>query len=82
MRAMLGVPLVFDGDVIGLIFVDNVARDHTYTDDEISLAELFGRLAALVHPSALQATRLAAQAEELDRQKRTLEFPRRTSTRR
>jgi GAF domain-containing protein len=73
-RAMLGVPLVFDGDVIGLIFVDNVARDHTYTDDEISLGELFGGLAALVIRQALQASRLAAQAEELDRQKRMLEF--------
>lgn len=73
-RAMLGVPLVFDGDVIGLIFVDNVAREHTYTDDEISLGELFGGLAALVIRQALQASRLAAQAEELDRQKRMLEF--------
>lgn len=73
-RAMLGVPLVFDGEVIGLIFVDNVAREHTYTDDEISLGELFGGLAALVIRQALQAARLAAQAEELDRQKRTLEF--------
>ncbi|MHC1560516.1 GAF domain-containing protein [Actinomycetospora sp. C-140] len=73
-RAMLGVPLVFDGDVIGLIFVDNVAREHTYTDDEISLGELFGGLAALVITQALQASRLAAQADELDRQKRTLEY--------
>jgi sugar diacid utilization regulator/GAF domain-containing protein len=73
-RAMLGVPLVFDGDVIGLIFVDNVAREHHYTDDEVSLAELFGGLAALVIRQALQAARLAAQAEELDRQKRTLEY--------
>jgi sugar diacid utilization regulator len=73
-RAMLGVPLVFDGDVIGLIFVDNVAREHEYTDDEMSLAELFGGLAALVIRQALQAARLAAQAEELDRQKRTLEY--------
>lgn len=73
-RAMLGVPLVFDGAVIGLIFVDNVAHEHEYTDDEIPLAELFGSLAALVIRQALQAARLAAQAEELDRQKRTLEY--------
>ncbi|GAA4903582.1 sugar diacid utilization regulator [Actinomycetospora succinea] len=73
-RAMLGVPLVFDGDVIGLIFVDNVAREHEYTDDEVALGELFGGLAALVVRQALQAARLAAQAEELDRQKRMLEF--------
>ncbi len=73
-RAMLGVPLVFDDEVIGLIFVDNVAQEHVYTDDEVSLAELFGRLAALFIRQALQAARLAAQAEELDRQKRTLEF--------
>ena len=73
-RAMLGVPLVFDGEVIGLIFVDNVAQEHEYTDDEVSLAELFGRLAALFIRQALQAARLGAQAEELDRRKRTLEF--------
>ena len=46
-RAMLGVPLVFDGEVIGLIFVDNVQRDHDYTPEDVALAELFARVAEL-----------------------------------
>ncbi len=73
-RAMLGVPLVFDDAVIGLIFVDNVARRHDYTDDDVALAELFGRLAALFIQQAVLNARLAAKAGEVERQKRTLEY--------
>ncbi len=73
-RAMLGVPLVFDGEVIGLIFVDNVEQEHVYADDDISLAELFGRLAALFIRQAVLNTRLSVKAAEVARQKDTLEY--------
>ncbi|MQA13607.1 MAG: GAF domain-containing protein [Pseudonocardiaceae bacterium] len=73
-RAMLGVPLVFDEDVIGIIFVDNVEQDHTYTDDDVALAELFGRLAALFIRQAMQGAELKDKAAEVARQKNTLEY--------
>lgn len=73
-RAMLGVPLVFDGEVIGLMFVDNVQQDHTYTDDDVALAELFARLAALFIRQAIQGARLKRKAAEVARQKNTLEY--------
>ncbi len=73
-RAMLGVPLVFDGEVIGLMFVDNVQQAHTYTDDDVALAELFARLAALFIRQAMQGARLKNKAAEVVRQKNTLEY--------
>ncbi|WP_339122835.1 helix-turn-helix domain-containing protein [Pseudonocardia sp. D17] len=73
-RAMLGVPLVFDGDVIGLIFVDNVEEEHTYSDDDVGLAELFGRLAAIFIRQAVLNSRLAAKAAEVVRQKNVLGY--------
>lgn len=45
-RAMLGVPLVFDGEVIGLLFVDNKDREHVYTQEDIEIAEMFAQLSA------------------------------------
>lgn len=73
-RAMLGVPLVFDEEVIGLMFVDNVQQAHTYTDDDVALAELFARLAALFIRQAMQGARLKNKAAEVARQKNTLEY--------
>lgn len=73
-RAMLGVPLVFDGEVIGLIFVDNIEEEHTYSDDDVGLAELFGRLAAIFIRQAMLNSRLQAKAAEVARQKNTLGY--------
>lgn len=73
-RAMLGVPLVFDGEVIGLIFVDNVEEEHTYSDDDVGIAEMFGRLAAIFIRQAMLNSQLAAKAAEVVRQKNTLGY--------
>ena len=73
-RAMLGVPLVFDGEVIGLIFVDNIEEQHTYSEDDVGLAELFGRLAAIFIRQAMLNTQLKAKAAEVARQKDTLGY--------
>lgn len=73
-RAMLGVPLVFDDEVIGLIFVDNVQQEHVYTDEEVALAELFARLAALFIRQAMLNAQLKNKAAEVVRQKNTLAY--------
>jgi sugar diacid utilization regulator len=71
-RAMLGVPLVFDGEVLGLIFVDNVQEDHVYTDEDVALAELFARLGALFLRQAMLNAHLKNKAAEVVRQKNVL----------
>ena len=45
-RDMLGVPLVVDHDVIGIIYVDNEQQPHAYTDEARGVAQAFAGLAA------------------------------------
>lgn len=71
-QAMLGVPLVFDTEVIGLIFVDNVDQEHVYTDEDVALAELFARLGALFLRQALLNVDLKRKATEIVQQKNML----------
>lgn len=73
-RAMLGVPLVFDGDLIGLIFVDNAQQTHLFTSEDIALAELFARLGALFLRQAMLNARLKKQTAQLVHQKNTLAY--------
>jgi sugar diacid utilization regulator/GAF domain-containing protein len=72
-RAILAVPLVFDGEVIGMLYVDDEDGEHVWTDADVELAALFGRLAALFVRQAQLNTRLASQARQLARQKSVLE---------
>jgi len=73
-RAMLGVPLVFDDEVIGIIFVDNVQQEHVYSEEDITLTELFARLAALFIRQALLNARLKDKVAEAVRQRNVLEY--------
>jgi sugar diacid utilization regulator len=72
-RAILAVPLVFDGEVIGMLYVDDEAGEHPYSDDDVELAALFGRLAALVVRQAQLHSRLAGQARQVAQQRQALE---------
>ncbi len=73
-RAMLGVPLIFAGEVIGLIFVDNRERDHFYTVDDIETAEMFARLSALFISQAVLNARLQSKKREIARRKNALGY--------
>lgn len=72
-RAILAVPLVFDGEVIGMLYVDDESGGHAYTDEDVDLAALFGRLAALFVRQAQLNTVMARQARQLARQRDVLE---------
>ncbi len=72
--AMLGVPLVFDERVIGIIFVDNLQTIHDYSDEDVTLTEVFGRLAALFIHQAMVNSQLKDKVAEVVRQKNTLEY--------
>src|SRR3954452_1370766 len=46
-RAMLGVPMVLRGEVIGLLFLDNEELKHDFTPEEQELSQTFANLAAI-----------------------------------
>lgn len=72
-RDMLGVPLVFDGEAIGIIYVDNEDEEHIYTDEQMRVAQVFGTLAAMAVRQAALYAQLNRRALVIDRQRRLLE---------
>lgn len=71
-RNMLGVPLVVEDEVIGILYVDDQDRGHDYDDREVKLAQAFAGMTAL----AVRHRWLYEQAEEraavIERQRRVL----------
>lgn len=59
-RDMLGIPLLVENDVIGIIFVDNQDEPHEYTRLDIKLAQALAGLTA----TALRQARLFAELEQ------------------
>ncbi|HEU5083688.1 MAG TPA: GAF domain-containing protein [Acidimicrobiales bacterium] len=72
-RDILGVPLVFDGDVIGAIYLDNLADEHVYSHEEIEVAQTFARLAALAIRRAWLMSQLTRRTSIIERQRNVLE---------
>lgn len=68
-RDMLGVPLVVDHEVIGIIYVDNQGKDHKYTDREVHLAQAFAGLSALAVRQGWLYRQLAERAKVIDEQR-------------
>src|ERR1700760_254648 len=60
-RSLLEVPMVVDGQVIGLLLMDDVDAQHEFSPDEVELARCFGDLAGGL--IAQTRTRLELQAE-------------------
>jgi sugar diacid utilization regulator len=46
-QAMLGVPMLLRGEVMGILFIDNEERPHPFTPADQDLAATFGNLAAI-----------------------------------
>jgi sugar diacid utilization regulator len=72
-RDMLGVPLVFGDEAIGIIYVDNEDEEHVYTDEQIRVAQVFGSLAALAMRQAALYAQLNRRALVIETQRRLLE---------
>src|SRR6201996_7160714 len=60
-RSLLEVPMVVDGQVIGLLLMDDVDAQHEFSPDEVELARCFGDLAGGL--IAQTRTRLELQAK-------------------
>jgi GAF domain-containing protein len=75
-RSIMAVPMVFDGEVLGLLLMDDVARPRQFSDREAELAGNFAELAAATVSGARQ--RLALRAE-LDASRRHLVAERRAA---
>lgn len=73
-RDMLGIPLVVDDEVIGIIYVDNQGVGHHYTDHDIAMAQAFASLAALILRKSWLYGQLASHADEIERQRQLLRF--------
>ena len=71
-RDMLGVPLVVDGDVIGIIYVDNQGQDHEYTERDVQLAQAFAGLSALAIRQGWLYRQLGERANVINEQRRVL----------
>jgi sugar diacid utilization regulator len=71
-RDMLGVPLVVDHEVIGIIYVDNQGRRRGYTSQDIKVAQAFAGLSALAVRQGWLYSQLAERANVIDHQRRVL----------
>jgi sugar diacid utilization regulator len=71
-RDMVGVPLVVDGEVIGIIYVDNQGEPHDYSQRDIKLAQAFAGLSALAVRQAWLYKKLGERAKIIDHQRRVL----------
>lgn len=71
-KDMLGVPLVVDGEVIGIVYVDDPARPHEFSERDVRMAETFAGLCALAVKQTWQRERLLQQARAAEHERRVL----------
>jgi GAF domain-containing protein len=62
-RSIMAVPMVFDGEVMGLLLMDDVARPRQFSDREAEVAGNFADLAAATVSGARQRLALRAELE-------------------
>jgi sugar diacid utilization regulator len=71
-RAVLGVPLLHESEVIGVLFFDNADEPHPYAPAHVEIAAGVGRLAGALVGQALEVQRLRRRADTTGRQNRLL----------
>lgn len=71
-ESMLGVPMIHNQEVIGLLFLDNADDPHDYTDQEQEMAATFANLAAIAVSQSQRTARLASSFKTVARQNKLL----------
>jgi sugar diacid utilization regulator len=71
-HTMLGVPMIFGQQVIGLMFLDNEDVAHRYVPEEQNLAATFANLAAIAIAQVRVTEALRSNLETIARQKNQL----------
>jgi GAF domain-containing protein len=71
-RSIMAVPMVFSGEVVGVIFLDEADRPHRFSAEDGDVAMVFAGLAAVAVMHAQDHTDLRAQLEASQRHVRCL----------
>jgi GAF domain-containing protein/sugar diacid utilization regulator len=67
-HSMLAVPMIFDDEVIGVIYADDVERPHVFTAEDAEIATVFARLAAVAVTHAQSRIELRSKLDASERQ--------------
>lgn len=66
---VLGIPLLADDTIVGLLFVDHGAAEHVFTDQDVQIAQVFANLASLAIAKTSLGDLLTDRALEVTHQK-------------
>ncbi|UGS36957.1 GAF domain-containing protein [Capillimicrobium parvum] len=66
-HAIMAVPMIFQDEVIGVIFLDDMAGPHVFTGEDAEVASTFGDLAAVAVMHAQSRAELRAQVDAAQR---------------
>ncbi len=67
-HSMLAVPMIFNDEVIGVIYLDDVERPHVFTIGDAEIATVFARLAAVAVTHAQSRIELRSKLDASERQ--------------
>jgi sugar diacid utilization regulator len=67
-RSLLEVPMLFNDEVVGAILLDDVDRQHKFSEDEVELARAFADLAAVAMTQTRVRLELHSKLEASSRQ--------------
>ncbi|MDX8152693.1 GAF domain-containing protein [Patulibacter brassicae] len=71
-RSMMGVPMVLQGDVVGIVYLDDHDRPRRYTDADQSIASAFADLAAIAIQQAKLGSEMRERLDTVARQNATM----------
>jgi GAF domain-containing protein/sugar diacid utilization regulator len=72
-RSIMAVPMIFAGEVVGVIFLDDEDRPHVFSDDDADVAAAFADLCAVAVTHTLDELELRSQLGASQRQLKALQ---------